>query len=268
VYIETDLTSQFNSLATTQWIGSSGQVGWAAPQVTTNSGLTVAAWESYCGDWNGGCTNTGTIMKTTVTGLVPGTYKIELYGAAAFTFDRKFGSDAFTGDITVGSGSKSTSDTYTQGQSITENTGVFLYATTSEGTYNNEIPIWYAIDFNGSGLSTAVLQGVVVGENGIIEIGMSKTSKSTNWHVVQLKGVTATVDAEAVFAALKTQAEGLYSSPMNTTVLNELKAAANVDLTSAGADEYKAAIETLTSKMSIAQQCITNYARPRNISTR
>ena len=56
VMIETDLTSQFNSLATTQWQGASGQVGWAAPEVTTNSGLTVAAWENYCGDWNGGWT--------------------------------------------------------------------------------------------------------------------------------------------------------------------------------------------------------------------
>ena len=265
VYIETDLTSQFNSLATSQWNGSSGQVGWAAPQVTTNSGLTVAAWESYCGDWNGGCTNTGTIMSTTVTGLVPGTYKIELYGAAAFTFNRNFGSEAFTGDITVGNGSKSTSDTYTAGQSITENTGVFLYAKTSEGTYNNEIPIWYADNFNGSGLSTAVLNGVVVGENGIIEIGMSKTSKSTNWHVVQLKGVTATVDAEATFATFKAEAEGLYNSPMNATVLSELQTAANVDLSSAGADEYKTAIETLQAKIIAANTSVANYAEAKVI---
>jgi len=252
VYIETDLTSQFNSLATTQWAGSSGQVTWAAPQVTTNSGLTVAAWERY----NGSCDWTGDIMYTTVTGLVAGTYKIELYGAAAFTYGRGFGSTAFTGDL-----SKATSDTYTDNQSINENTGVTLYATTSEGTVSEEIPIYYATNFNTSGIATATLNNVVVGNNGEIKIGLSKTSTSTNWHVVQLKGVTATVDAEAVFAALKTQAEGLYSSPMNTTVLNELKAAANVDLTSAGADEYKAAIETLTSKTSIAQQCITNYAK-------
>ena len=84
VYVEVDLTSQFNSLATTQWTGSSGQVGWAAPAVDTNSGLHVAAWERY----DGNCTNTGDVMKSTVTGLTTGTYKIELYGAAAFTFGR------------------------------------------------------------------------------------------------------------------------------------------------------------------------------------
>lgn len=216
VQIETDLTSQFNSLATTQWDGSSGQVGWAAPQVTTNSGLTVAAWESYCGSWNGGCTNTGTIMKTNVTGLAPGTYKIELYGAAAFTFDRGFGSEAFTGDPSVGG--KATSDTYTAGQSIETETGVVLYATTSEGSFSEEIPIWYADNFNVSGLSTAVLNGVVVGVDGKIEIGMSKTSKSTNWHVVQLKGVTATVSGTAAIDALKATATALLNNATYTNV--------------------------------------------------
>ena len=68
IYIETDLTAQFNSLATTQWTGSSGQVGWAAPTVTTNSGLNVAAWERY----NGSCDWTGEIMSSSVTGLTPG----------------------------------------------------------------------------------------------------------------------------------------------------------------------------------------------------
>ena len=216
VMLETDLTSSFNSLATTQWTGSSGQVGWAAPKVTTNSGLEVAAWESYCGDWNGGCTNTGTIMKTTVTGLASGTYKIELYGAAAFTFNRGFGSAAFTGDPSVGG--KATSDTYTAGQSINTETGVVLYATTSEGTYSEEIPIWYADNFNGSGLSTAVLNDVVVGSDGQIEIGMSKTSMSTNWHVVQLKGVTATVSGDAAISALKAAATALLADAKYTNV--------------------------------------------------
>ena len=265
VTIDTDLTSQFNSLATTKWEGSSGQVGWAAPQVTTNSGLTVAAWESYCGDWNGGCTNTGEIMYTTVSGLTAGTYKIELYGAAAFTFNRNFGSEAFTGDITVGNGSKATSDTYEVGQSIDTETGVFLYATTSEGTYEQEIPIWYADNFNGSGLSTAVLNGVVVGEDGNIRIGMKKTSQSTNWHVVQLKGVTATVNADALFSSFKSEAEALYESPMNAAVLSELQAAANVDLSSSGADEYITAIETLQAKISAANTSIANYVEAKSI---
>ena len=265
VMIETDLTSQFNSLATTQWTGSSGQVGWAAPQVTTNSGLTVAAWENYCGSWNGGCTNTGTIMKTTVTGLTPGTYKIELYGAAAFCYARNFGSELFTGDTkTDYPDGQPVSTTYEVGQSISENTGVYLYATTSE-TYKQEIPLWYADNFNGSGLSTAVLNGVVVGEDGRIEIGMLKESKSTNWHVVQLKGVTATVDAEALFASFKSQAENLYASPMKATILNDLQTAANVDLSEANAEGYKTAIENLDAKITAAKTSIANYAEAKAI---
>jgi hypothetical protein len=256
VYIETDLTSQFNSLATTQWTGASGQVGWAAPQVTTNSGLTVAAWERY----NGSCDWTGDIMYTTVTGLVAGTYKIELYGAAAFTFGRGFGSTAFTGSFSVDA-----SSSYKENDHIDENTGVTLYATTSEGTVSEEIPIYYATNFNTSGIATATLNNVVVGSNGQIKIGLSKTSTSTNWHVVQLKGVTATVDAEATFATFKAEAEGLYNSPMNGTVLSELQAAANVDLSSAGADEYKTAIETLQAKIIPAKASIANYAEAKNI---
>ena len=256
VMIETDLTSQFNSLATTQWTGSSGQVTWAAPQVTTNSGLTVAAWERY----NSSCDWTGDIMYTTVTGLVPGTYKIELYGAAAFTFGRGFGSTAFTGDF-----SKDVSDTYTENQSINENTGVTLYATTSEGTVSDEIPIYYATNFNTSGIATATLNNVVVGSSGEIKIGLSKTSTSTNWHVVQLKGVTATVDAVSTFATFKSEANALYESPMNATVLSELQAAANVDLSSAGADEYKTAIETLQAKITDANTSIANYAEAKAI---
>lgn len=259
VMIETDLTSQFNSLATTQWQGASGQVGWAAPQVTTNSGLTVAAWENYCGDWNGGCTNTGEIMSTTVTGLVPGTYKIELYGAAAFTFNRNFGSEAFTGDITVGAGSIATSSTYKAGQSIDTETGVYLYATTSEGTYQQEIPIWYADNFNGSGLSTAVLNGVVVGKDGKIEIGMSKTSKSTNWHVVQLKGVTATVNARELLEKAVTDANAITGIP--TAAKNALDAVvAQNNQTWSSADEYTAAIEAIEAASDVANALVEPYA--------
>jgi len=259
VYIETDLTKDFNSLATTQWQGASGQVGWAAPAVTTNSGLTVAAWENYCGDWNGGCTNTGEIMSTTVTGLVPGTYKIELYGAAAFTFDRNFGSEAFTGDITVGAGSIATSSTYKAGQSIDTETGVYLYATTSEGTYQQEIPIWYADNFNGSGLSTAVLNDVVVGDDGEIVIGMSKDSKSTNWHVVQLKGVTATVNVTKLLAKAVADANAITGIP--TAAKNALDAVvAQNNKSWSSADEYTAAIEAIEAASDVANALVEPYA--------
>lgn len=259
VWFETDLTKKFESLATSQWEGSSGQVGWAAPQVETNSGLKVAAWESYCGDWNGGCTNTGTVMKTTVSGLPTGTYKIELYGAAAFTYNRNFGSEAFTGDLAVAN-----SETYSPGDNISENTGVALYAKTSKGEFSQEIPIWYADNFNGSGLSTATLYGVEVGEDGVIEIGMIKTSKSTNWHVVQLKGVTATVDAVPLYESSLSNAQGLETAKMSSDALTALTTALSTygNLgTSATADQYQEAIDALDDAAEQAEASVAVYAK-------
>ena len=80
-----------------------------------------------------------------------------------------------------------------------------------------------------------------------------------------MKGVTATVDAVSTFATFKSEANALYESPMNATVLSELQAAANVDLSSAGADEYITAIETLQAKISAANTSIANYVEAKSI---
>ncbi|UKK54059.1 hypothetical protein [Prevotella sp. E2-28] len=247
IYIETDLTAQFNSLATTKWTGSSGQVGWAAPTVTTNSGLNVAAWEKY----DGSCDWTGDIMSSSVTGLAPGTYKIELYGAAAFTFGRGFGSTAFTGDFT-----KDSNTAYSENDAITENTGVTLFAETAEGKVSKEIPIWYATNFNTSGIATATLENVIVGDAGTIKIGLSKTSTSTNWHVVQLKGVTAQVDAVELHATTLAAAQTALNAEENAIVTGDerdsLTAAITENTTVAEqtADAYKAAIAALNKAIS------------------
>lgn len=254
VYVEVDLTSQFNSLATTQWTGSSGQVGWAAPAVDTNSGLHVAAWERY----DGNCTNTGDVMKSTVTGLTTGTYKIELYGAAAFTFGRGFGSTAFTGDLSV-----ATNSAWNENDQITESTGVTLYAKTSEGTYGGEIPISYATNFNTTGIATVVIPGVVVGANGQIEIGMTKTSTSTNWHVIQLKGVTALVEAVPVYNQALSDAQAALTQKMSASAQNNLSSAISTygGLGETGtAAQYTAAIEALNNAVSAAQVSINAYA--------
>ena len=252
IYIETDLTAKFNSLATTQWTGSSGQVGWAAPKVMTNSGLEVAAWERY----GGSCDWTGDIMSSSVTGLTPGTYKIELYGAAAFTFGRGFGSTAFTGDFT-----KDSSETYKENESITENTGVTLFAETSEGKVAKEIPIWYATNFNTSGIATAVLENVIVGESGEIKIGLSKTSTSTNWHVVQLKGVTAQVRADELLDNVVASAKAIEENTIPAKAYTALQAAiAENDKAYETADEYLAAITAVNNAMAAANAFVAPYA--------
>ena len=241
IYIETDMTSTFKSLTNANnWkTGNGGAAGtapdWACPPVTPN-GFTSAV--SVCEFYEGGCTRTGEILTSQVKGLAPGTYKIELYGGAAFTFDRGFGSMAFTGDLNT-----ATSSNYNANDKIEENTGVTLYAESEGKTYGGEIPIYYATSFP-NGPATVELD-VEVGASGTIKIGMSKTSQSTNWHIIQLKGVTAKVLATDALATAVAKAEALEGS-IPTSAFNELKAVVDANnKTYDTADEYIAAIAAI-----------------------
>ncbi len=241
IYIETDLTSQFASLTDwTNWIGATGYATWAAPQVTTNAGQTVYMCERY----NETCENTGDVFYQNLTGLTPGTYKIELYGSAAYTFGRGFDSGYFRPEDTAE-------------DPLTSNTGVSLYAETSNGTVSQEIAIYKATSF--SEVSTATLDNVNVGEDGIVKLGMSKSTNYTNWHIVQLKGVTAMVKATDLWANYIAQATALASQPMNGEVLSALQAAMVDDAAFTTAEEYQAAIATLDAAMQAAIASIDLY---------
>ena len=241
IYIETDLTDQFGALTEyTNWVGASGYDTWAAPQVTTNSGKTVSMCERY--DTN--CETVGDVFYQNLTGLTPGTYKIELYGSAAFTFGRGFTSEAFTEDDTPQ-------------DPLTENTGIKLYAQTSEGTVAQEIAAYKATSF--SEVSTAILDGVTVGEDGALKLGMDKTTKYTNWHIVQLKGVTAKVNASDLYASYIAQAQALSAEPMNGAVLAQLQAAMVDDSGFTTAEEYETAISNLSSAIQVANTSVAVY---------
>ena len=239
IYVETDMTNAFSALTqASNWTTIKGSsAGYTAtnfcPAVTTNAGQTVQVCEYY----DGSCNYTGDVLYQTVTGLAPGTYKIELYGAAAYTFGRGFSSEAFS------------EGTWNAGDKIDpteENpTGVSLTATTSEGTYGGEIPIWYATNFP-EGASVVTLDGVVVGENGEVTLAMSKTSLSTNWHVIQLKGVTAQVLAKDALAAAVAAAEAVDTENIPEVVANELATAVEENNKKYDtAEEYKAAIDAI-----------------------
>lgn len=260
VTLETDLTSQFSSLTNKdnwtfpQPAGNSGYTAeWACPLVHVNDGIDRQVIEHYM--WS--CEQTGDIFYTTVTGLTAGTYKIELYGGAAFTFERGFGSTAFTGDLSV---DKST--TYQANQKIepsgTVSTGVTLYAISEGVTYGGEIPIYYAQTFP-EGAATVTLNNVLVGSSGQIKIGMSKTSTSTNWHVIQLKGVTATVDGETVINNLKANANALlgnatYKNVVGQERINLMAAVAATPLAET-AESYEAVISALNTAISAFENC-------------
>ena len=241
IYIETDMTSEFASLTEwTNWIGASGYATWAAPMVTTNAGQSVYMCEKY----ETTCASTGDVFYQNLSGLTPGTYRIELYGSAAYTFGRGFDSGIFSSDDSA------------EGP-ITESTGVALYAETSNGTVSQEIAVYKATSF--SEVSTAVLDGVEVGEDGKVKLAMSKSTNYTNWHIVQLKGVTAIVNAAELYASYLAQAEALAEQPMNGVVLSELQAAMVSDADFTTAEEYKTAIDNLQAKIQAATASINVY---------
>jgi hypothetical protein len=231
IYIETDLTAQFSALTDVKkWIGATGYTATNfCPAVTTNAGETIQVCEKY----EGNCNSTGDVFYQTLTGLAPGVYNIELYGGAAYTFGRGFTSEAFTGD------------SWNAGDKITENTGVTLYAITSEGEFGGEIPIYYATNFP-EGAAVVNLNDVVVGENGELKIGMSKTSKATNWHVIQLKGVTAKVVAADLLATTVANAKAIDSSLLTQALAQKISDTIDeYNGTYETADEYKKAIAAI-----------------------
>ena len=193
IYIETDVTSQFP----TDWQGWNGATGYTAtqfaPMVTTNDGRRVQVCEKF----NGSNAATGTVFYRTLTGLTNGTYRIELYGAASSTKGRDTN---ISSDMTA--------------DDEGDETAVYLYAKTPWGTVKQYIPVHWATSF--SEIATAVLDGVEV-TNGTVEIGMYSDKYYTNWHVVQIKGVTALVDAEEGYidvleTAETALADGLYAN--------------------------------------------------------
>ena len=92
---EVDMTSDFSSLTNYRnWSGASGYTATNfCPMVEVGGGIGM---KQVCEKYEGSCNSTGEIFSANVTGLTAGTYKIELYGGAAFTFGRSFASTAFT----------------------------------------------------------------------------------------------------------------------------------------------------------------------------
>ena len=193
IYIETDLTSEFP----VDWQGWTGATGYTstqfAPRVTTNDGRNVQVCEKF----SGGSATLGTVFTRTLSGLTNGTYRIELYGAAASTKGRDTGIDS---DMTE--------------EDEGDETAVYLYAKTASGTVKQYIPVHWATSF--SEIATAVLNGVTV-TDGTVELGMVSEKKFTNWEVIQIKGVTALVDATELHANTLSKAKETIK---NTTYVN------------------------------------------------
>ena len=250
LYIETDITDQF-PVDWQGWDGATGYVGWAAPQVTTNDGRTTPACEKF----NDSRAEQGTVFTRTLTGLVNGTYRIELYGAAASTKGR---------DTNIDSNMTASDEG--------DETAVYLYAKTASGTVKQYIPVHWATSF--SEIATAVLNKVIV-TDGTVELGMVSNKKFTNWHVVQIKGVTALVDAiELHEKALSEAQEALNDAAYINVVGSERTALSQAIATYSIAAEQTAeayqeavnALETATKALTDAKESYDAWANIKNHS--
>jgi len=241
IYIETDVTSQFP----TDWQGWNGATGYTstefAPIVSTNDGRQVQVCEKF----DGGSATEGTVFKRTLTGLTNGTYRIELYGAASSTKGRDVN---IISDMTEGN----------EG----DETAVYLYATTPAGTVSQYIPVHWATSFTE--IATAVLNEVEV-TDGTIEIGMYSEKKYTNWHVVQIKGVTALVDIEELHANTLDRARATLRDEAYAIVTGEERTAlsqAIADNTSVSGHTtaaYQAAISALENAIKTVTDAKVGY---------
>ena len=216
VYIETDLTSQFSALTNaTNWVNGTGgnqdYAGWAAPEVTVN-GSKVKLIENYV-EGQAAKQATGDVMYQTVEGLSAGTYSIELYGAANLTAGRS--------DMTTD---------FTEGDEASLK-AVYLYAETTAGVVKKYIPCLIEDNFNHRGgeeaVPTAKLEGIVVGEDGKVKIGIYKEVGLTNWHFVQLKSVIATVDADYALAPHVSAARAISQVDVPAVLFGEIEMTIN-----------------------------------------
>ena len=195
VVLETDLTSRFG-LEPTNWTGASG---WCAsqygPTVTTNDGRSTLLAENYKGNAAG----TGDLIYQTLTGLANGTYRVELYAAAASTHER----DGFATDVQEGD---------------TDAAVAFAEA----GGDRKEVALTAHVATSFSEVNTCVIDNVVV-TDGTVKIGLAKLAEKTNWHIIQIKGVTATVNADDALAASIALAEGVNTEMVPAVIAEELK---------------------------------------------
>ena len=212
VIIETDMTNQFMNITDPgNWKAYGGGTGGTckaefAPEQEINNGQKKLLVENF----QGNCNATGEILWTEIPGLTPGEYEIELYGAAAYTGgrDANMPSEFFKNDATAENPKET-------------DTKIYLYASATTDD-QVEIPAHKATNF--SAIATATLN-VKVGTDGKVTIGLKKDSKGTNWHVVQLKGVTATVNATQLLANLKQESADLLVNEAYSNVTGNEKTA-------------------------------------------
>lgn len=201
-YADTNIATKFGANKE-NWAGASGYADWATNyrKVPTPDGGEQLLVENYVSTVE----NTGAVMSQTIEGLAPGTYRIVLYGNAAYTSGRGFASDVKDGDMDV----------------------AYLFAETSEGTVKKFIPAYITTMFGN--VSKGVLDGVQVGQDGRMVVGIGKDKAGTNWHIVQISEASAVLptEDEAQVSAVEAKLDPTRQNVQEK--INELIALFNTD---------------------------------------
>ena len=132
-----------------------------------------------------------------------------------------------------------------------------LYAKTASGTVKQYIPVLWATSF--SEIATAVLNGVTV-TDGTVELGMVSEKKFTNWEVIQIKGVTALVDATVVHAntlskAIETLNDAAY---VNVTGFERTTLSQTISNNTTVSEQTAEAYQTAVNALEMAMKAFTD----------
>jgi hypothetical protein len=143
-----------------------------------------------------------------------------------------------------------------------DETAVYLYAKTASGTVKQYIPVHRATSF--SEIATAVLNGVTV-TDGTVELGMVSEKKFTNWEVIQIKGVTALVDATELHANTLSKAKETIKNTTYVNVTGSERTALsrairkNITVSEQTAEAYQTAVNALEMAMKAFTDAKASY---------
>lgn len=236
-----DVTSQYLQNAdfsdgTTGWSFSTTGGSWASPEQTPKVVEAYAGW--------GSLEMTAFSAKQTVT-LPAGSYRLDAYSFYRYGLGYNTAPTTSTAELYAGENKKT----------------ICTLASVERTSYAND-KAQAAAEFAGGNYLNSVTF-VVSEDNAEIEIGVTGTHEiKQSWFILgPFKLYKYSLDAfKKDYDAVKAQAEALYETPMEATVLDALKAAVVDDSGFTTSDEYNNAIATLQTALDNAKASVAAYS--------
>ena len=236
-----DVTSQYLQNAdfsdgTTGWSFSTTGGSWASPEQTPKVVEAYAGW--------GSLEMTAFSAKQTVT-LPAGSYRLDAYSFYRYGLGYNTAPTTSTAELYAGENKKT----------------ICTLASVERTSYAND-KAQAAAEFAGGNYLNSVTF-VVSEDNAEIEIGVTGTHEiKQSWFILgPFKLYKYSLEAfKKDYDAVKAQAEALYETPMEATVLDALKAAVVDDSGFTTSDEYNNAIATLQTALDNAKASVAAYS--------